>query len=360
MLNKKSKKKQLDLLLDQAKMIIESSPVDRGRNHPIFIYVSSIVRKIMYSDIYKLNATYKEIIEIYLHNHDMQWMLYSNSGEREYIDRHALQKPLQINLANNVVWPSPWKIDRFANAISRIGKDVENPFEFKDYNHFSFLMMPIGITFITNGNHSITSGVIKGEGTILVNEIKDISYHCEKYYFDGEYMRRITDNKKIYKIEQFECGVLFEISKLIRKNNINFLLNENVERKIKEKCQPTDKKWRIFRQNGHQFLHYFIGTYEGQCEVDVIENQILFTSTKESYGSSITNNVEELSMYVAQKFNIPYNKLVCFQQYINKNWTEKTMSDQVKFQIIDERLVAPEFNHKPIPEEFIQLRQTYS
>lgn len=214
---------QLKNILSQAEDIIKSSPVKTGRNHPIFSFVTAITRNIFYSNMFQLNATFKDAADFSSYRKDLG--LINNTSPDEY----TILNQLSICLNHDAVLPFPWEPTRFTNCLTYIGTDVNEPFLFQPNNHFSKLILPLGLTIIYNGNHSTTCGIIKGEGFIEVKEIVDNSENCDNFYFDGTYICRNSDNSKIHKIKQFEYGVLFELSRLIHTYNIDFLANINIK-----------------------------------------------------------------------------------------------------------------------------------
>lgn len=127
---------------------------------------------------------------------------------------------LQTNLATDVVILQAWNDARLINALSNIGANVENPFVYDEKNHFASYIYPLGITIVDNGNHSILSGILKGEGLICPNQIYDITEQYELVYFDGTFYREKNTDKIIQKVGRFELGAVFEIGRLLVKKGI--------------------------------------------------------------------------------------------------------------------------------------------
>lgn len=236
--------------------------------------------------------------------------------------------------------------------MARIGSNVNEPFVFQPNNHFSTLLLPLGLTMIYNGNHSTACGIIKGEGSIEVKEVVDISCNCHDFYFDGTYICRNSDNSKVYEVKQFECGVLFELSRMIRNSGIHFLDGINIERKVNV-IEEKDKSWRIFVRNNRSILHYYINGGEGECEVDIFDHTIIFTTTAESFGISTTNVAEYLATFVANEYNIPLEKVICYERYLSSCLGNKELISRVEFEVKEERLCKPVFyKESALPEKF--------
>jgi len=111
------------------------------------------------------------------------------------------------------------------------GVKKENVFKFDKINHMAQYFYPLGITYVYNGNHSIFSGMNKGEGNIKVNTLFDVSYLYKYFYFDGTYLnnRKTQEKHKIY----FEIGVLFEIGRLLLEHPEVF--EDEIQKKINTK-----------------------------------------------------------------------------------------------------------------------------
>ena len=121
--------------------------------------------------------------------------------------------------------------DKIINNLVTVGtkdnKWKQNTSTGTDKHCFN-LFLPIGVTDIYEGNHSVFSGIVKGVGELTfypgdVNHgIYDISYLYDKIYYDGYSYRTIKGNKIICSA-LFEYGCLFEIGRIINKANISFL-----------------------------------------------------------------------------------------------------------------------------------------
>lgn len=113
-----------------------------------------------------------------------------------------------------------WSEERFINALLKIGKNVGNKFEYKKINHMATYIYPLGLAIVYNGNHSILSGILKGEGVIQANQTYDLEPTYDYMYFDGVYFRNKDNDEVIYKVRRFEIGILYEIGRLLAENGI--------------------------------------------------------------------------------------------------------------------------------------------
>lgn len=346
MQEKEIREKQLKNILSQAERIIELSEIKTGREHPIFSFITAISRKVFYNNIFLLNSSLESLVHSNSYNQDLGWL------QDTFPDQYTLLNPISISLVQDPVWSFPWEPTRHTNCLARIGSNVNEPFVFQANNHFSTLLLPLGLTMIHNGNHSTACGIIKGEGSIEVKEVVDISCNCHDFYFDGIYICRISDNSPVYEVKQFECGVLFELSRMICNSGINFLDGINVDRKV-DIIKEKDKSWKIFFRKNRSILHYYINGSEGECEVDIFDHTIIFTTTAESFGMSTTNAAEDLATFVANEYNIPLEKVVCYEHYLSSYFGNKELINRIEFEVKEGRLCNPVFySESVLPEKF--------
>lgn len=127
---------------------------------------------------------------------------------------------IDINLSKDAVLVCAWSEERFINALLKIGKNVGNKFEYKKINHMATYIYPLGLAIVYNGNHSILSGILKGEGVIQANQTYDLEPTYDYMYFDGVYFRNKDNDEVIYKVRRFEIGILYEIGRLLAENGI--------------------------------------------------------------------------------------------------------------------------------------------
>ena len=91
----------------------------------------------------------------------------------------------------------------------------------QDWNHDIEYWLPLGIGWVKGGNHSITSGIIQGEGTIIIEEVYDISAVYQHVICDGDTFRRQHDGSKIASVKNVEFAGIFEIGRLMLQNGVS-------------------------------------------------------------------------------------------------------------------------------------------
>lgn len=125
------------------------------------------------------------------------------------------QMPHQIELAKNIVLPWPGNHHQLAKALAHIGTGRRSSPWQQDLNHRVEFWEPIGLCWVESGNHSITSGIVKGEGTLTTTTTADITPLYSHLSFDGEHFIRSHDQQPLGQPAYLELGAIFEIGRLM-------------------------------------------------------------------------------------------------------------------------------------------------
>ena len=122
----------------------------------------------------------------------------------------------KVRLASDPVLPCAWRRERIASALANIGTDKRfGPWKQDPNNHHLTLWLPWGIAFVGEGNHSITAGILNGEGEIIPDHVFDMSAIFDRVYCDGDnYFWRDT-HKAICEVTVPRTAAVFEIGRLI-------------------------------------------------------------------------------------------------------------------------------------------------
>ncbi len=127
-----------------------------------------------------------------------------------------------MSLAEALVVPWPWNRTRLARSLASIGADREwGTWKHDRDNHFAELWLPLGIVWVSNGNHSITTGIIGGRGKLRVNTIRDISGVYDHVRCDGENFRRAHDSSVIEPVRDPEFAAIFEVGRLMLQHQVS-------------------------------------------------------------------------------------------------------------------------------------------
>lgn len=122
----------------------------------------------------------------------------------------------RVYLAKDIVLPCPWHRDRVVSALARIGSGKTfGPWEQDFANHHLTLWLPWRIAFVNGGNHSITAGIIAGEGSLLPEEVYDMSHIFQKVRCDGSHYWDIENHTKLGVVDDPRIAAVFEIGRLI-------------------------------------------------------------------------------------------------------------------------------------------------
>ena len=210
----KENAKKLEQVLDLAKKIMK----EEGRNLvPIKVYVNSIGEIVRQRYIFKLYCGEKVTMAADLFD-DLGFRLKKYFSED--MSKEDKEQEYEISLDKHLIIPAAWNRDRFVSNVTDIGRDCNNPFSYDIINHMSYIFLPVGITILYNGNHSVLTGVLKKEGKIKTNHSFDLRNKYNQIRFDGTYYREIETNEILHKVKNFELGVIFEIGRILAENNI--------------------------------------------------------------------------------------------------------------------------------------------
>ncbi|MGF6369677.1 hypothetical protein OKW40_002427 [Paraburkholderia sp. RAU6.4a] len=142
----------------------------------------------------------------------------------------------RVNLAKDTILPWPWNRQRIASALAHIGPGKSMGEWRQDPNHQVILWLPWGISFVGGGNHSITAGIIAGDGEITPGEVRDMSALLDLFECDGRYYRETTSRKTIAAVGDERIAAVFEIGRLMRQLNVKL----NRSGKATRVTEPAD------------------------------------------------------------------------------------------------------------------------
>lgn len=126
-----------------------------------------------------------------------------------------------INLNKDPILPCPWNPDRYVQALSQIGL-TKSRGEFKQdpINHHVSIWLPWGIAFVNNGNHSIATGILGGEGVIIPTYVSDMRHMINEIKCDGINYISIDDTQILDSVNDVRIGAVFEIGRMLQKHKI--------------------------------------------------------------------------------------------------------------------------------------------
>ncbi|CAH6232237.1 hypothetical protein AI3058V1_4822, partial [Citrobacter freundii] len=118
-----------------------------------------------------------------------------------------------LSLASDMVLPWPWSLTRYIDNVSHIGTRKGRPWKQDKINHYVDLWLPWRIGFVRGGNHSITAGILAGEGTVIPEHVYDMSWLFELVRTDGNHW--FVDGQKAEAVKSGRSAAVFEIGRLL-------------------------------------------------------------------------------------------------------------------------------------------------
>lgn len=232
----KVQKKQFDRMIGLANKIFreaQSHPDQKhiGYYHPIFNFIkllgmklqTAYITNLLYDDDHGEEQKYPRITPELLFFEPAARLSFDGRSFFDLIYKEAkVAKSVEIDLKRDLVLPWPWDISRYVDSITSIGESRPwGNWKQDQSNHNIQVFLPVGISIVAGGNHSITSGIINGEGTIVVNEVYDLSEIYNYVYTDGIHYRRQEDDAIISEVVNVEFAVIFEVGKLMIKHGVS-------------------------------------------------------------------------------------------------------------------------------------------
>lgn len=131
-------------------------------------------------------------------------------------------RSITVDLSKDVVLPWPWKANRILDCLKCIGEGkVAGSWQYDDTNHRLNYWEEIGILFVYGGNHSIATGVLRGEGILPNCQKTSMKHIYDQIWTDGDYYyrKRGNENIKVVPVRCLDFAILFEMG---RKNTMNW------------------------------------------------------------------------------------------------------------------------------------------
>lgn len=136
------------------------------------------------------------------------------AGEKNMLDLLAPTQSLRdVTFSESIVLASPWERWRLCRALETIANKVWK----QDDNHQVELWLPWPILWVTNGNHSVTAGMIYGKGQLKDINCYDATPLLSSVITDGNHWFRATDNTVVGPVCSIEMAAIFEIGRRLIK-----------------------------------------------------------------------------------------------------------------------------------------------
>lgn len=135
----------------------------------------------------------------------------TQSGRRTVDASHTL------HLCRDVVLPTIWSRSSITSSLGAIGPGRVCGRFTQDPNHSVTLMIPLGIGWVSGGNHSIAQGILSGEGELVPDEVIDVSSAMDVVGYDGECWVCMRTGLRTDGPRYREFGWVWEIARLLGK-----------------------------------------------------------------------------------------------------------------------------------------------
>ena len=120
-----------------------------------------------------------------------------------------------VQLATDIVLPWPWSRTSFRRCLTAIGTGRSAGAWRQDSHHRVQWWEPIGIGWVSGGNHSLAAGILRGEGSLVVDAVYSMREIYEHVVCDGAFYRRRADNSPISRVRHATFAGIFEIGRLL-------------------------------------------------------------------------------------------------------------------------------------------------
>lgn len=158
---------------------------------------------------------------------------------REIAPRRTDQR-YRLRLGTDPVLAVPWHRNRLATALATIGFAKSKGAWRKDPNHSVCVLLPLGIGIVSSGNHSLTAGIVNGEGYVDSSEVQDLVPLYSHVKYDGNAFVRSHNGTILSEPVDEEPGMLFEIGRLMIEHNVSPEVDLQNECSVEAIARPID------------------------------------------------------------------------------------------------------------------------
>jgi hypothetical protein len=228
------------------------------------------------------------------------WLWFDCMAESKAGDIYSIQ------LGVDPVIPIPYRNEKLAGSIAGIATR-DNPFRQQDTAHTARLLLPMGVTMITNGMHSTSAGILKTEGILTLGgsctmKVYDVSAAYEKIRFDGDSYIDLKTGEVIRESRCFELGVIYELGRIVHKSHIKFIPSVSaVQTYAKTLKKVQDGFFGIFGDKQENFFYALTDAFKDTAVLSE-ENETL-KALLGKVGGELGAIVKEIDSYLAKKGN---------------------------------------------------------
>ncbi len=146
---------------------------DRAKNSPVLLksLIRAICKKRQYDLILALSKTPAEMNDERVPCYTWDPFLFPYLDVFNVTEKYEF---LTLSLASDVLLPWPWDEGLYLSNQLTKGTNVGKPWK-QDRSHQVTFILPLNFGFVNSGNHSIMTGIMKGEGLVKPDEVLDIA-----------------------------------------------------------------------------------------------------------------------------------------------------------------------------------------
>jgi hypothetical protein len=147
------------------------------------------------------------------------WKLFSNDSFFSMFEEcdclRGDAKNYRVKFSRDIVLTTPWRRDRFTDALAFIGEGKKLGTWEQDGNHSIALILPWNFGIVNGGNHSIAAGILSGEGEATPTEVHDLTPLLSRVHCDGEYYIDTASQVRLAPVSNYRMAALYEIGRII-------------------------------------------------------------------------------------------------------------------------------------------------
>jgi hypothetical protein len=298
---KKPNKERLQNICTFADRLLQGQPVYSKDREQIFTLIK------MYADsifLDKALATVSDGLDSI-----QPWSRIRDNAPWLWADYKAESKAgdiYSIQLGVDPVVSAPYRNEKLSDSIAGIATRG-NPFKQQGTAHTAELLLPMGVTIVTNGMHSASAGILKTEGILILGgsytmKVYDVSAAYEKIRFDGDNYVDSETGKIICKSLCFGLGAIYELGRIIQRRHIKFTPSVSaVQTYAKTLKKVHDGFFGIFGEKHENFFYAL---------TDAVKDTVVLSEENETLKASLGKVrdeanaiIKEIDVHLAEKGN---------------------------------------------------------
>lgn len=129
---------------------------------------------------------------------------------------------IKLKLGVDLILPSTWTNERVFGNLCAVGEGKIRGAWRQDSNHKIEWWLPVGLGWVSGGNHSLTAGIVNGEGFVTPDSVYDISEVYKYVKCDGVSFTSIKTGIKLADVKDIEFAAIFEIGRKMVEKGVTY------------------------------------------------------------------------------------------------------------------------------------------